>query len=111
VSFEPPTTLYQRCQFRIDSPEDTTLSAGTGIGYYRERIQFQVFVIAEPNQGTAAALTRAELIRNLFKKGTTLLEGSYRIYVLTTPKVGSTAQIGTRSIVPVMVDVITEVYS
>lgn len=107
VSFEPPSTIYQRCQFRIDSVDDPVL----GTGYYRERIQFQVFVIDEPNKGTAGAISRAELIRDLFKKGTTLLEGAYRIHVLTTPHVGSASPIGTRSIVPVMINVVTEIYS
>jgi hypothetical protein len=110
VSFTPPATIYQRCQFRLDGTDDPTLGAGAGIGYHRERIQMQVFIVAEANKGTAAAITRAQLIRDLFKKGTTLLEGVYRIHITSTPTMGSASPIGTRTIVPVFVNVWTEVY-
>jgi hypothetical protein len=110
VSFDPPATMYQRCQFRLDGADDPTLGAGVGIGYHRERIQMQVFIVAEANKGTAAAITRAQLVRNLFKKGTTLLEGVYRIHITSTPTMGSASPIGTRTIIPIMVDVFTEVY-
>jgi hypothetical protein len=107
VSFDPPSTMYQSCQFRISSPDDPVI----GTGYYREKIQFQVFIIDAPNNGTASAIQRAELTRDWFKKGSTFQEGVYRIHVLTTPTVSSTSQIGTRTVVTVMIDVITEVYS
>ena len=62
VSFTPPATMYQRVQFLIKNPEDVTI----GDTYYREQIQMQVFVVDEPNKGTNSAITRAEVIRNLF---------------------------------------------
>jgi hypothetical protein len=111
VSFDPPATMYQSCQLRIDSPDDPTLSAGVGVGFYRERIQFQVFVVDASNNGTASAIQRAELIRDWFKKGSTFQEGAFRIHILATPKVSSSAQINTRTVVPIMIDVVTEVYS
>jgi len=107
VSFTPPATMYQRVQFLIKNPEDVTI----GDTYYREQIQMQVFVVDEPNKGTTSAITRAELIRNLFKKGTTLLEGDNRIHVLSTPKVAGVGGVGNRVIVPVLIDVKVEDYS
>lgn len=107
VSFEPPSTMYQRVQLMVKKPVDPVFSAG----YHREELQLQIFIVDKPNNGTAAALTRAELTRDWFKKGTTFQEGAFRLHVLTTPQVGSTAQIGTRTIVPVLIDVVTEVYS
>ena len=107
LSFDPPTTMYQRCQFLIQSPDDPVL----GTGYYRERIQFQVFIVGEANKGTAEAIQRAEIVRERFKKGTTLLEGGFRIHILSTPKVGSVSPVGTRTITPVLIDVVTEIYS
>lgn len=107
VSFEPPVTMYQRVQLMIKPPVDPTL----GVGYHRDETQLQIFIVDAPNNGTAAALTRAELTRNWFKKGTTFDEGAFRIHILTTPKVGSTAQIGNRTIIPVLIDVVTEVVS
>ena len=106
VSFTPPTTMYQRVQLVIRNPDTPTFSSN----YYRERIQFQVFVVGEANKGTAATIARAELIRQRFARGTTLLEGVYRIHMLETPQVGSVQSIGTRIIVPVFIDVLTEVY-
>ena len=107
ASFEPPLTMYQSCQLSIRNPDDPVL----GTGFYRERIQFQVFVVDAPNNGTAAAIQRAELIREWFKKGSTFQEGAYRIHILNTPKVASTGAIGNRTVVPVMIDAVTEVYS
>jgi hypothetical protein len=107
VTFDPPVTMYQRVQLMVKNPVDPVFSAG----YHRDEMQFQIFIVDAPNNGTAAALTRAELTRNWFKKGTTFEEGAFRIHILTTPKVGSTAQIGNRTIIPVMIDVVTEVYS
>lgn len=105
VSFEPPSTMYQRVQLAIDDPTDPVL----GTGYYREELQFQIFITDAPNNGTAAALTRAQLTRDQFKKGTVFEEGGFRISILSTPKISSTAQIGNRTIVPVLIDVVTEV--
>lgn len=107
VSFDPPVTMYQRVQLMIKKPVDPVFSAG----YHRDEMQLQIFIVDAPNNGTAAALTRAELTRNHFKKGTTFEEGAFRIHVLTTPQIGSTAQIGNRTIVSVLIDVITEVVS
>lgn len=107
VSFSPPETMYQRVQLMIKDPVDPVFS----VGYHREEIQFQIFIVDAPNNGTAAAITRAQLTRNQFKKGTTFEEGAFRIHILTTPQIGSTAQIGNRTIIPVLVDVVTEVVS
>jgi hypothetical protein len=107
VSFDPPATMYQRVQLMVKNPVDPVF----GTGYHRDETQLQVFIVDAPNNGTAAALTRAELTRNWFKKGTTFEEGAFRIHILTTPKVGSTAQIGNRTIIPVLIDVVTEVVS
>ena len=107
VNFDPPTTIYQTVQFVIRKPDDPVL----GTGYYRERLELQVFIVGEANKGTAASITRAELVRDRFKKGTTLTEGAFKIYILETPHVGSTAPVGNRTITPVFIDVVTEVYS
>jgi hypothetical protein len=107
VSFDVPTSMYQRCQLRIGKPTDPVL----GTGYYREVIQFQVFILGEANKGTTESIQRAEIVREQFKKGTTLLEGDFRIHILSTPTVGSVSPVGTRTITPVLIDVVTEVYS
>ena len=54
VHFEPPAGIYQRCQFVVSPPEDPVL----GLGYYRERIEFQVFISAPAGFGAGEALER-----------------------------------------------------
>lgn len=107
ASFEPPTTMYQRVQLVIRKPTDPVI----GAGYHRDNLQLQIFIVGESNKGTAESIARAELVRDRFKKGTTFQEGVFRIHILETPSVGSVQPIGTRTITPVMIDVVTEVYS
>lgn len=107
VHFEPPASIYQRCQFVVSPPEDPVL----GLGYYRERIEFQVFISAPSGFGAGEALERAELVREQFKKGTYFTSGSIKIYVLNTPQVAGTVVAGDRVVVPVMISLVGEVYS
>ena len=107
VSFNPPDGNYLRTQLSIQEPEDPTF----GTGYHRERVQFQVFVVALSGRGTGEALTKAEEIRQRFAKGTFLLEDSVRIHVLETPRVGSAASVEGRLIVPVLIDLVCEIES
>lgn len=105
VSFTPPNGMYQRCQFVILRPDDPVF----GTGYHRENVEFQVFVVDTSGKGTTDALNRAELIRNHFAKGTTLVEGSTPMYVLETPQIAGTTISQGRVIVPVLIPVTAEV--
>lgn len=107
VHFEPPAGMYQRCQFIISPPDDPVL----GTGYYRERVEFQVFVSSPAGLGVGDALARAELIRDKFKKGTYFTSGAIKIHVLSTPQVAGTVPLGDRVVVPVMISLVGEVYS
>lgn len=107
ISFTPPTSgLYQRLQFVVQRPTDPTF----GRGYYRENIEVQIFVVDKLDKGTANAETRAELLRNWFHKGLTLIEGGFRLHVLQTPHVSSAAVSADKIIVPVLIPFIVEVY-
>lgn len=107
VSFIPPEgVMYQRCQFLINSPDDPTFPAG----YHRERLEMQVFVCDIKGNGTTAAFTRAELIRNTFYKSLSLIEGATKIFILRTPQIGSAFITQDRIIVPVLIPIIAEVY-
>lgn len=105
ASFTPPPTIYQRVQFRVNQPDDPVL----GTGYYRERIEMQIFVNAPSNKGTGEVLTRAEVLRQHFKKSTTLTEEGMLIHVLDTPHVSGTIVVGDRVICPVLINVTAEV--
>lgn len=105
VSFTPPSTgLYQRVSFDIRPPDDPTF----GTGFHREQILMKVFIVGQPNQGRADVLARAELVRDLFAKGTFFIEDGIRIHVLRTPQIAGMSQ----SIVcPVLINLVAEVYS
>jgi hypothetical protein len=105
ASFVTPDTVYQRIQIVPRQPEDPVF----GAGYYRERVELQVFVNAPSNKGKGEALARAELVRKHFKKPTTLQEEDVRIHVLTTPSINGAIVIGNRIIVAVLIDVVAEV--
>ena len=107
VEFEPPAGIYQRTQFVINPPTDPVFEAG----FHRENVQFQVFVNAPLNQGTAAVIAQATKIRDAFKKGTTAIEGSTHVHVLRTPQISGTMVIGDRIICPVLIPITGEVYS
>lgn len=107
VSFTAPTDkLYIRTQFAIRGTEDPTI----GDKYYRERISFQCFIIGLPNIGTASVISVAEQIRARFDKGTFFDEDGTHVHVLTTPQVSSGSIIENRLIVPVLIDIVSEVY-
>lgn len=107
VSFTPPDTVYQRVQFMIQSPDDPVL----GTGFYRERMTMQVFIIGAANKGTSEVISRAELVRNHFKKGTVFTEDGVHIHVLRTPQVAGTTIASDRIICPVLIELVAEVYS
>jgi hypothetical protein len=107
VSFTAPVGLYQRVQFRVSPPDDPVF----GTGYYRERIELQIFVYGEINKGTGEVLSHAEIIRKHFKKSTTLVEQGLYIHVLETPQIAGTQIIGSRVVCPVLIPTTTEVAS
>lgn len=105
VSFVPPAGMYQRIQFRVNAPDDPVF----GKGYYRERIEAQVFIVDNAGTGTGGVLTRAELVRDHFKKGTTLTEGGLLIHVLETPQINSTSISDSKVVAAVLIDLVVEV--
>ena len=107
ISFKPPANqMYFHTQFVMLTPDEPTI----GDKYYRERIQFQVFVCDVLNKGTVNALTTAEQIRQLFDKGTTMVQAGSSIHIVTTPRVDSPMVTEDRIVVPVIIELWTEVY-
>lgn len=108
VPFTPPDTIYQRVQFFVHPPEDPTISDM----YYRERVQMQIFINGPAGVGTGDVDTRAELVRSHFNKGLTIVDSAtnMRIYVLRTPQIAGSQVIKDRVIVPVLINLVGEVY-
>lgn len=107
ITFNPPSSMYQRVQFLIQSPQDPVL----GTGFHREILSMQVFIVAPTNKGTADVINRAELVREHFKKGTVFTEDNVHIHVLRTPQVAGTSIASDRIICPVLIELVAEVYS
>lgn len=108
VKFIPSDTeMYLRTQFQYQAPDDPVI----GSNYYRERLAFQVFVVDVLGKGTATAISKAESIKALFTKGSTFQENGYNIYILKTPQIAGAAIASNRLIVPVLITVVTEVYT
>lgn len=97
---ESPNEMYMYAQLRIDKPDDRVL----GTDYYREQMQFQVFISAPSGEGTQDVLLQASEIRKLFYKRMSAKIGRFYIHVLETPKIaggGSIANGRTVSVVTI----------
>lgn len=108
VEFNPVSNqLYLIAQFDIKPVTNPVV----GDTYYREQIQFQVFVCDALNKGTASAFNTAEQIRILFSKGTFITQDGYRIGVLETPEIKGSAKTSDRLVVPVLIDLSVDVFN
>lgn len=108
VSFTPVAEVpYQRVQLVPRNPDNPTM----GDNYYREVGEFQIFLCYPTNKGTGEVLTRAQLVRSYFERGTTLVEGSTEVNIIVTPQIAGTATVGDRVIVPVIVSYSAGVFS
>lgn len=106
VNFTAPNAMYLKCQFRMSPPDDPVF----GTGYHRERVQFQVFVVDPTGTGTTNAIAKAEVIRDLFTKGTTINEAGTPMYVLSTPSIQSAFISQGKVLVPILIDITAEVF-
>ncbi len=106
VSFVPPANgdLYLRCNLQIGRPDDSCI----GGNYYRENITFNIYIMDKLNIGTGNALDKAEAIRDLFQKRTTLSEGATRIQVLNTPRIAGAVVTNERLVVPISIELVVE---
>jgi len=107
VSFTPIEGVpYQRVQLVPRTPENPTL----GDTYYREVGEFQIFLCYPSNKGTLDILERAELTRDAFKRGLTLVEAGTVITIMRTPSIGAPGITGTRLVVPIIVKYKVDVF-
>lgn len=76
-------TVYQRVFLLMAQTENPTL----GDGFKRERGILQVNLYYPEFVGTGDSTARAESIKTLFKRGTTIEQGSVRVQVYGSPYV------------------------
>lgn len=75
---------YQLVEMISSQPDEPT----QGGGYYKERGLYQVTLIYPLGVGVGALKTRAELIRNYFKKGSSLTYGGITVIIDKVPSLG-----------------------
>lgn len=108
VSFTPtPNQKYLILQFLQRGTDDPVI----GDTYYRELTEVQIFVCDKLNIGTTSAIETAEQIRALFPKGLTLTQDGFNIHIFSTPQIKGSTKTSDRLVVPILIDLNTEVYS
>lgn len=106
VSYTPTSGIpYQRVQL-IPKTRNTT----QGSSHYRQEGDFQVFLLYPSGEGTGDILSRAEALREHFKRGTTIIEGSFTINITETPEIAGVQVIGDRVVTPVLITFVCEVF-
>ncbi len=84
VPFTPATGVpYQSVFMLLNSPDNPTL----GDGFYREKGYLQVSLRYPINTGSQSCATRAELIRQKFKRGATFTKDGIAVTVEKSPSV------------------------
>lgn len=107
ITFNPPAEeLYLRVMYIVANPDDPVL----GDKYYRERLSFQVYVCDKLNIGTTNALSKAQLVRELFNKGFYTQEDNVNISVINTPSIKSSIVTQDRLVIAVTIDILAEVW-
>lgn len=99
-AFTPTTGVpYQRIYLLPNTPDN----AVQGARMYFERGVFQITLLWPTGGGSMAADTRAELLRNHFRRGTSLVESGVTVHVTNTPSIATALSDEDRYAVPVSV--------
>ncbi len=88
------------------NPQNPTL----GDGFYREVGTFQVNLLYPMQLGSLAAVTQAQKIQTLFKRGAAFVNGGVTVRIMTTPTIGAGASDTERFMVPVKVSYAADIF-
>ena len=100
IAFTPASGVpYQRSNLLPNTPDDGQI----GSSVYFEVGIFQVTVCYPINAGPGPAEARAQLIKNAFKRGTTLVNGGVTVIVMNQPSVASALIDDDRFCIPISV--------
>ena len=100
TTFTPTAGItYQRSNLLPNTPDDAQI----GSKVYFERGIYQVTVCSPMGggPGPAAAEARAQLVKDAFKRGTSLVEGAVTVIVMNAPSVSSAMIEGDRFCIPI----------
>lgn len=100
VAFTPVAgTPYQQVNLLPAQPDNSTL----GGAFYREVGLFQVLLYYPNANGPLAAQMQAEVIKQLFKRGTSMVEGGITVNVIRTPAIAPAIQDVDRYVIPISI--------
>jgi hypothetical protein len=100
ILFTPVVNVpYQSAYLMMNTPDNPTL----GDSFYREMGLFQVTLRYPLGKGTVAAMTQAEKIRDLFKRGTRLTKNNITVLCDKTPDIRVLSQEVDRFVVAVRI--------
>ena len=98
VAFTPTAGVtYQRSNLLPNTPDDAQI----GSKVYFERGVYQVTICAPAGSGPATAEARAQLVKDAFKRGTSLVEGAITVIIMNAPSVSSAMIDGDRYCIPI----------
>lgn len=89
--------IYQRSNLRPNTPDDAQI----GSKVYFERGVYQVTVCSPMGGGPGVAEARAQLVKDAFKRGTSLVEGAVTVIIMNAPSVSSAMIDGDRFCIPI----------
>ena len=97
---------YQIVQFTPFKPNEPT----QGAGFYQETGVFQVTLVYPVGVGLASILTRAELIRSSFKKGSSFLNGAVTVTIPNVPELGKFDAVADSQLLPVKISYLANIF-
>lgn len=108
VPFTPVVgTAYQQVNLMIADTFNPTL----GGDHYRIKGFMQVLLCYPPNAGAKTASTRADLLVNHFKRGTSLTSGGITVIIDKTPSIAPALIDGVLYKIPVSIYFSADIYS
>ena len=108
VPFTPVVgTAYQQVNLMIAD----TLNPTLGGTHYRIKGFMQVLLCYPPNAGAKIAATRADLLVNHFKRGTSLTSGGVTVIIDKTPSISPSLIDGVLYKIPVSIYFSADIYS
>lgn len=108
VPYTPVTgTAYQQVNLMVAD----TLNPTLGGNHYRIKGFMQVLLCYPPNTGAKTAGTRADLLVNHFKRGTSLTSGGVTVIIDKTPSIAPALIDGERYKIPVSIYFSADIYS
>lgn len=105
--FTPVTgTPYQKATMLYAAPDNLTM----GCNYRREQGILQIDLCYPLNAGNSAAQSQADIIRERFKRGTTLSHGGVNVLIPRTPSKATIGRVDDRYVVSVSINYSAEIF-